>query len=552
MNTSFLRRIWTQQPTTKGAYYCVSTKEVSGKFRDHFFSTIDSAEKFVEDAIRANNAGARACNVYFAPNLFKLPRRIKENVLPSKLLFSDLDRINPSSCGCRPQVAWKSSSNRYAAIWVLKDSLAGEKFEELNRKVTYAVGADKSGWDSVQVLRLPGTLNFKYDPPQPSKIMWHENSRYYTPQQVLIKPETVRTLKQSSVMVGTRSDMLWRLECELKEQGLDDEQILEAVKKSEWNKYKGRRDEDTRLRIELKKIRAKHEAEAEEQIEYEDAICMEDVEPEEINWLWPPYFPQGKLVILEGDPGEGKSWFTLFLCSLISNGDDLVKGNQGKVLVLNAEDSKSDTLRPRLDVLKANNRNILVFEKPLSFDNLEDVDHLNWLLDKHRPLVTIIDPLVAYMSGHVDIAKANQTRQVMAQLKLSAERFGTCIVCVRHLTKSARERMIYRGLGSIDLTAAVRSQLMVGPMPDHEDEKVICQLKCSYLRMGKAMKYKITEKGQFVWLGECDFKPTDWEKKEEKPMKVTASHDKAPKDATPKGPKKKVRLSNGKLVISDT
>ena len=529
---NFLNKVWKHQPP---GFYCISTKSPSGKFKDHFFKDINEAAEFV-NTVKDDH------NVYFAPNTFSKAKRNKEFMNPSRLFYADLEGVRPSTCNRRPQIAWKSSDKRYSAIWVISTPIKSyTEYEDINQQITYINKADKSGWDCVQVLRCPGTKNFKYPNKPLSKVLWIEDKFYSSPQELLIKTSTLQLLNRSSPMVGTRSDMLWRLECELKEQGFRPEQIFELVKNSGWNKYKGRRDEDTRLKIELEKISKKtlnNKPVVETVIEYKPATRLSQVEPETIEWLWKPYIPKGKITVVEGDPGEGKSWFTLALAAEISRGSRMIGGTPGTCLMLNAEDGLGDTVKPRLLALNSNDENIYALEDPITFDDESGLDYFNHLVSDIKPQLVVVDPIVAYMSAKVDIFKANHTRQIMKQLKLTCELTNTAIIIVRHLTKSSRERMIYRGMGSIDITGAARSQLMIGANPENEEEKIIVQLKNSFHKKGSPYSYLVSN-NKFKWIGDIEFDPFDWvEKPKEKVKGIKLTQDK---------PKPKARLVNGQV-----
>ena len=234
--------------------------------------------------------------------------------------------------------------------------------------------------------------------------------------------------------------------------------------------------------------------------------CLADVEPEDVEWLWPPFIPIGKVTSIEGDPGVGKSWFTIALAAALSRGAQLPGGHSLKepqrVLFFTAEDGLADTVRPRLDALGADARYVFAVEGPLTID-----ENGAAILERHiketKPALVIIDPLVAYMGGHLDINKANHVRSMMARLAGIAERHQVAIVVVRHLTKGRRDRAIYRGLGSIDITAACRSVLLVGTHPEDETRRVVAHAKSNLAPLGKSLSYRITD-GRFEWGGEVD------------------------------------------------
>lgn len=502
MSEQFLTSIWRHQP--KG-YYCISTKPQDGRFTDHFFRSVRGATLFIRKV-------KDTCNVYFAPNVFSKARRRKEYVLPSRLLYADLEEVDPAKVFLRPHLAWKSSTHRYAAIWVLKDPVGVGQFEELNRNLTYRCLADKGGWDAVQVLRMPGTRNFKYKDKPLSRMLWTEKGEYSPDDfSVKIKNETLRLLNTQDVSKYDRSVVLYKLECDLMEQGVIREEIFRMIKSSAWNKFKGRRNEDSQLNAELDKVFAKTTYKV---IKYPPLLCYADIKEEEITWLWRPYLPEGKLVIVEGDQEEGKSWFTLAIIAAITTGRRILDSDPvtGKCLILNAEDGPGDTIKPRLRMLGAEMSNILTPADLLNFDDEDDIEALHYYINEHKPKFIVIDPLVSYMGGRIDLHKANQTRIILSRLKIAAEICKTTIVCIRHLTKSAREKVIYRGVGSVDIAAAARSQLMIGPSPVDNDHKIVCQLKMSVdKKRGRAVRYFLDrQNGGFEWVGYTDFSPEQW------------------------------------------
>ncbi len=239
-------------------------------------------------------------------------------------------------------------------------------------------------------------------------------------------------------------------------------------------------------------------------------VCIGDVEPEKVSWLWLPYIPKGKLTLLEGDPGVGKSWVSLAIATAVSLGKGL-PGTEAiesaTVLLASAEDGLGDTIRPRLDAMAANVSNVHAIKGALDFGN-SGLPILEGFIDRIKPSLVIIDPLVAYIGANVDIHRANETRTIMAKLADIAERHTVAILAVRHLTKGGTLKPIYRGLGSIDLAAACRSVLMAGCDPDNPQKRGIVHIKSNLAPMGNAIGYELRDAG-FYWTGESDL---TWQK----------------------------------------
>lgn len=235
-------------------------------------------------------------------------------------------------------------------------------------------------------------------------------------------------------------------------------------------------------------------------------VCMADVEPEQVSWLWHPYIARGKLTILEGDPGLGKSWLTCAIACAVTRGRGLPGAETfepGNVLMLSAEDGLSDTLRPRLDAVGSDVSRIFALNEPLTFDAI-GLLRLEGAIIKHSPGLVIIDPLFAFTGGKVDIHRANECRAISAPLAAIAERHGCAILAVRHLGKSrGGGHALNAGIGSIDFTAAARSVLLVGRDPDDEQKRAIVQTKNNLAQHGEAIGYKL-EGNQFFWTGTSD------------------------------------------------
>lgn len=230
--------------------------------------------------------------------------------------------------------------------------------------------------------------------------------------------------------------------------------------------------------------------------------AIAEIDPEEIRFLWHPYIPLGRVSLLSGDPGVGKSWLTLAIATAASTGRALpgfVETDPASVLLLTAEDGLADTVRPRLERMGAHLDRIYVMEATSALTG-EGVASLEDAIREHQPLLVVIDPLVAFMGGRVDMHRANEVRAVMMPLVAIAERYGCAILGVRHLRKGEGGRAIYAGLGSIDFTAAVRSELMAGSDPDNPASRAMAHVKCNVAAHGPSIGYAIDD-GVFRWTG---------------------------------------------------
>ena len=239
-------------------------------------------------------------------------------------------------------------------------------------------------------------------------------------------------------------------------------------------------------------------------------INMADVEPETVDWLWSPYIPKGKVTLLEGDPGVGKSWVSLAIATAVSLGKGLPKqepGGPGNTLLASAEDGLADTIRPRLDAMGADVSRIVAIDDALILDD-DGFALLEDYVTKVEPTLLIIDPLVAYLGAAVDIHRANQTRSVMARLAKLAETHGMAILAVRHLAKGSAAKPIYRGLGSIDFTAACRSVLLAGCDPENPQNRGLVQIKSNLAPLGVSIGYELLDDG-FFWTGESSLTTGD-------------------------------------------
>lgn len=242
-------------------------------------------------------------------------------------------------------------------------------------------------------------------------------------------------------------------------------------------------------------------------ITYYDTVSAKAVE-----WLWYPYIPYGKITILQGDPGEGKSTMMIQIAALITNGnlmpDGSGEGIPGNVIYQAAEDGIEDTVKPRLEAAGADCRRIAFLEQSNEEPIRLDDERLAQAIKRLQAKLLVIDPLQAYLGADGDM-KSNSIRAVFGRLGKVAERTGCAVVLIGHMNKSSSTKGIYRGLGSIDIAAVARSILMVGRDRNNPNIRVLLQIKNNLAPEGRAFVFELNPKSGFSWIGQDDYEMED-------------------------------------------
>ena len=231
-------------------------------------------------------------------------------------------------------------------------------------------------------------------------------------------------------------------------------------------------------------------------------ITMEDVQAEPAEFLWNPYIPLGKISIVQGDPGDGKTTLLLAIAAAVTRGAPLPGGGQTapvSVIFQTAEDGLADTIKPRLEQLGADCGRIHVVDEEERSLSLSD-ERIEEAIVKMDAKLFILDPLQAYLGG-ADLHSAGGIRPLMKALGGVADRTGCAIVIIGHLNKKGGKAQ-YRGLGSIDIYAAARSVLTVGRLSD--DVRAVVQGKSNLAPPGTPQAFSFDPDTGFVWCGDCD------------------------------------------------
>lgn len=233
-------------------------------------------------------------------------------------------------------------------------------------------------------------------------------------------------------------------------------------------------------------------------------INMEEIRTQEIHWLWKPYIPFGKITIIQGDPGDGKTTMILAIAAAVTRGLPLPERDEGEepftVIYQTAEDGLGDTIKPRLVQAGADCAKVLVIDESKEALTLSDT-RIEQAITQTGARLFILDPLQAYLGANVDMHRANEVRPILKHLGNVAERTGCAIVIVGHMNKGGFKSQ-YRGLGSIDIQAAARSVLTLGRIQGKPTYRAFAQGKSNLAPEGKAIAFELDPETGFRWIGE--------------------------------------------------
>ena len=235
-------------------------------------------------------------------------------------------------------------------------------------------------------------------------------------------------------------------------------------------------------------------------------IRMSDVELTPVDWLWKPYLPFGKLSVLQGNPGEGKTYFAMHLAAACTNGKllpNMERMEPFNVIYQTAEDGLGDTVKPRLIEAGADLDRVLVIDDSEVQLTLSD-ERIEKAIVENNARLVIIDPIQAYLGADVDMNRANEVRPIFMRLGQVAQRTGCAILLIGHLNKAAGMQSLQRGLGSIDIAAAVRSVMFIGKLKHDPTMRILTHEKSSLAPPGASLAFSLGDEGGFRWVGEYD------------------------------------------------
>lgn len=240
-------------------------------------------------------------------------------------------------------------------------------------------------------------------------------------------------------------------------------------------------------------------------------IRLSEVQQTEVDWLWYPYIPFGKLTIIQGNPGEGKTFFAMQLAAACTNRKFLPQMEPFEpfnVIFQTAEDGLGDTVKPRLISAEADPERVLVIDDTENPLTLAD-QRIEKAIRENNARLVIIDPLQAFLGANVDMNRANEVRPIFRRLAEMAQNTNCAIVMIGHLNKASGSQSTYRGLGSIDITAVVRSLLFIGKVKNDQTTRVIVHEKSSLAPPGQSLAFSLGDEKGFRWIGAYDITAED-------------------------------------------
>lgn len=504
MDSQVVFQAWDRQ--AQEGYVALATKQYD-RWRDRLFawpSDRDEIESFLEGEHQDTD-------LYWCPIIFSTNRRRKEYALSSAVAYADLDEADPRNLpdNFKPSVAWESSPGRYQALWYLDSSLAPSEFEQLNRNLTRVTHADPGGWDLTQVLRIPGTVNYKphYKKPK-GKLLWNDPNSIVVAmfdnldrnKQLLatLPPALQYDLTRQPSPVDDRSRVLFKLEIQLLELGLPEADVFTIIQNSPWNKYADRRNGDAQLLREIRKAAEslsspKPELESNPEPTTSRWVTVEDLfsgQEEEDSWLIDQIWDEESIGMIGGEPKAFKSMITMEMAVSVATGIPLWGKFQvnrpGPVLMIQAENSRRVARRrfgpllaskqedfnelaglPRNSHLQHADRVEIGFPHiPIQFifgrwniNSPEDIADLVQQVRDTAPRLIVIDPLYRVFFG--DSNSAKDLSPVLTLLSQFRDEHQASVMLVHHFRKSDANRAGQRLLGSVTLHAWTESSLFV-------------------------------------------------------------------------------------------
>lgn len=531
----------------KGNYFCLSTKDENKRWKDYYFSReeLRKIPAFIEKHSDKD--------IYWCPHGFKKAgSRKKDNAMLDSWAWADLDEANPEKIPIRPTVAIESSPGRFVGLWKLDGTIT----EELNKAITQFVGADPSGYDLGQVLRVPGTRNYKYARMPKVKVLWEDGISYRieklttkvkhlmgkrsAPKRELeaqplidhyfkkLSPDVRQSIiRPRGVDEADRSTVLFKLVNSMMDAGMSDEEIAVVLGPTAWNKFNGKADSRNKFMADIKRTRDKRDKEEDGEVVRGPREALYDplsvpgmddglvgVEKKTAEWYWRGRLPRVGLVFLEADAGIGKSYFSYLACSYLCRGKPFPHGGENdiaepvNVLYFDNENDVQETMVGRMEnsglTDKYKHRFIpapRTVDRPQGWDLLDEegFDLINRGIVKHNAKVVVFDVLNNYASNRYNENDANAVARLGAALETLVMRHNILVIGIRHLNKDSEKGTQNRGAGSYKLKSIPRVVIGMGYHPEEPSIRRVAVIKHNNTSSVKAIQMVMKRRGEEVY-----------------------------------------------------
>ncbi|MHB1926717.1 MAG: AAA family ATPase [Leptospirillum sp.] len=493
-----------------------------------------------DELARLNKTGA---GIFVTVNKTDLRGRKAENITGIRAVFLDLDGAPlPSEWLLEPHLIIESSPGRYHVYYLVEPGFPLDRFESVQKAIAARFNGDPAVSDLPRVMRITGFIHRKGEPFRSRIVQDHSLEPRYSAEQILKAFPPVEEPTKVRPDSGSDDPVL---------KALEGREMVIRQDRTEKGKYiiacpwadqhtDGNREAAFWLKnhggFEGYGFRCLHGHCVDRTVKDLKEVLgigkktkirevftrkVSSVEARPIEWLWPGYFPEGALCLLDGDPGLGKSFLTLDLAARVSAGKHFPTGEKatpGGVVILSYEDDPGVTIRPRLETMGADLDRIVLLEgvtddKGPRLPHVADIEAIREAVKEIDARLVIVDPLMAALPGAVDSHSDQNVRSVLAPLSRLSQETRTTVIVVRHLNKSGGGSPLYRGGGSIGIVAAARAAFLVGKDPKDEARRILAVTKLNVAPEPTSLAYRIVvnlEGNPFLsWEGQTDVNARD-------------------------------------------
>ena len=242
-------------------------------------------------------------------------------------------------------------------------------------------------------------------------------------------------------------------------------------------------------------------------------ITLDSIEPQAPQYFWEPYLRRGNLNVIRGDGGSGKTMFVFAIIAATTTGiqpegmPGILHAGQGAAIYYGAEDDAGEYAN-RAILCGCNRKYLHVVADGNTLPQLSDVETFRQQIKDTGAKLIVLDPIQAFLGASVDMNRANEVRPLLDGLRALCRETDCTAIIVEHMNKATQQKAQYRGIGTVDITNASRSTLMIGYHPDIQGASVAVQIKAN-AKYGQPIMFSIDGNGQFAWRGVCNVTEDD-------------------------------------------